>query len=121
MAYDRRHRSHLALARRFAERLFKSFESDARLIQNQFSMLTDEVPAVKTSMTNFIRHPLDETLSQLIAPLAAINYQEPWKETIIGETSSVFCGQDMRPFGALDLSQTFRVLILVNEVSRIRF
>jgi hypothetical protein len=60
------------LPRRFAERLFKSFESDARLIQNQFSMLTDEVRAVKTSMTNFIRHPLDETLSQLIAPLAAI-------------------------------------------------
>ena len=68
MAYDRRHRSHLALA----QRLFKSFESDARLIQNQFSMLTDEVRAAKTSMTNFIRHPLDETLSQLIAPLAAI-------------------------------------------------
>ena len=60
------------LPKRFAERLFKSFEFDARLIQNQFSMLTDEVRAVKTSMTNFIRHPLDETLSQLIAPLAAI-------------------------------------------------
>jgi hypothetical protein len=59
------------LARKFAKRLFKSFESDARLIQNQFSMLTDEVRAVKTSMTNFIRHPLDETLPQLIAPLAA--------------------------------------------------
>jgi hypothetical protein len=49
------------------------------------------------------------------------HYQEPWKETIIGETSSVFCGQDMRPVGALNLSQTFWVLIVANELSRIRF
>jgi hypothetical protein len=35
-------------------------------------MLTDEIRALKTSMTNFAKYPFDETLSQLVAPLAAI-------------------------------------------------
>jgi hypothetical protein len=107
------------LPRRFAERLFKSFESDARLIQNQFSMLTDEVRAVKTSMTNFIRHPLDDCFNS--SHHLQLSLSGALERSDHRRTSSVFCGQDMRPVGALDLSQTFRVVILVNEVSRIRF
>ena len=47
----------LTLALEVRQEVIQSFESDARLIQNQFSMLTDEVRGSKTSMTNFIRHP----------------------------------------------------------------
>ena len=62
----------LVLALEVRREAIQNFESDTRVIQNQFSMLTDEVRNIKTSMTNFARHPLDETLSQLVAPLAAI-------------------------------------------------
>ena len=67
----------LALALEVRQEAIQSFESDARLIQSQFSTLTDEIRAIKTSMTNFVKHPLDEALSQLVAPLAAIVTFEP--------------------------------------------
>jgi hypothetical protein len=79
--------SELALAQEVRREAIQSFESDARLIQTQFLMLTDEVRAIKASMTNFVKHPLDETLSQLVAPLAAIVIRSLTKKRSSGKSS----------------------------------
>jgi hypothetical protein len=60
------------LALQVRQEAIQGFESDARSIQNQLSMVTEEIRAIKTSMTNFVKHPLDEALSQIVAPLAAV-------------------------------------------------
>ena len=73
MAYDRRHT--LITPGSCPKGSPRGYSKVSNLMRVSFRIsfrcLTDEVRAVKTSMTNFIRHPLDETLSQLIAPLAA--------------------------------------------------
>ena len=83
----------LTLALEVRQEAIQSFESDARLIQNQFSALTDEVRGIKTSMTNFIRHPLDEALSQLIAPLAAILIRSLGKKRASGKSARSASGK----------------------------
>ena len=50
----------------------QGFESDARLIQDQFSALSSDLRSIKTSMANFTKHPIDEAMSQLVVPLSAI-------------------------------------------------
>ena len=76
----------IVLALEVRREAIQSFKSDTRVIQNQFSMLTDEVRNIKTSMTNFARHPLDETLSQLVAPLAAIVIRSLTKKRSSGKS-----------------------------------
>ncbi len=60
------------LALEVRQEAIQGIETDVRSVQNQFVTLTEEVRAIKTSMTNFVKHPLDEALSQLVAPLAAV-------------------------------------------------
>jgi hypothetical protein len=62
----------MALALEVRQSAIQGFESDARLIQDQFSTLSNEIRGIKASMTNFVKHPLDEAMSQLIVPLSAI-------------------------------------------------
>jgi hypothetical protein len=50
----------------------QGFESDARLIQGQFSTLSSDLRSIKTSMANFTKHPIDEAMSQLVVPLSAL-------------------------------------------------
>ncbi len=83
----------LTLALEARQEAIQNFELDARLIQNQFSALTDEVRGIKTSMTNFIRHPLDEALSQLITPLAAILIRSLEKKRASGKSTKSASGK----------------------------
>lgn len=62
----------LALALEARQAAIQGFQSDARLIQDQFSTLNSDFRSIKTSMANFTKHPLDEALSQLIVPLSVI-------------------------------------------------
>jgi hypothetical protein len=77
----------LGLALEVRQQAIQGFESDARLVQSQFSALADEIRGIKTSMTNFVRHPLDETLSQIIAPLAAIVIRSLGKKRSSGKST----------------------------------
>ena len=62
----------LALALEVRQTAIQGFELEARALQDQFSALTNEVRSIKTAMSNFAKHPLDEALSQLIIPLAGV-------------------------------------------------
>jgi putative superfamily III holin-X len=61
----------LTLALEARQATLESFQSDAHLIEDRFSTLSTEITSIKTSVANFTKHPLDETLSQLIVPLSA--------------------------------------------------
>jgi len=82
------------LALEVRQQAIQGFESDARLIQSHFSMLTDEIRVIKTSMTNFVKHPLDEALSQLIAPLAAIVIRSLGKKRSAGKPAKSASGKE---------------------------
>lgn len=83
----------LALALEVRQEAIQSFESDARLIQSQFATLTDEIRAIKSTMTNFVKHPLDEALSQLVAPLAAIVIRSVAKKRKPGKSTASSSGE----------------------------
>jgi hypothetical protein len=83
----------LNLALEVRQEAIQSFELDARLLQVQFSTLADEVRTMKTSMTNLIKHPLDEALSQVIAPLAAILIRSLGKKRSSGKSAKSSSGK----------------------------
>jgi len=62
----------LTLALEARQAALEGFESDARLIQDDFSALSGELRSIKSSMANFAKHPLDEAFSKLIVPLSAV-------------------------------------------------
>jgi hypothetical protein len=62
----------LTLALEARQAALEGFQSDAHLIEDRFSTLSSELRSIKTSVANFAKHPLDETLSQLIVPLSGL-------------------------------------------------
>jgi hypothetical protein len=62
----------MALAVEVRDMALRELETDAKAVQAQFAGIRDDVRGVQQAVGNFIRHPIDAALPQLIVPLAGV-------------------------------------------------
>jgi hypothetical protein len=62
----------LKLATEIQDSAMEGLAGEARQIQEQLAAVRSEITAIRTSLSNVAKHPLDEALRHLIVPLAAV-------------------------------------------------
>lgn len=60
------------LAQEVRDMALAELETEARAIQAQFVGVRDDLRGLQRSIGNFVRHPLDNALPQLVVPLAGL-------------------------------------------------
>ncbi len=62
----------MELAAEIRDSAIEGLVTEARHIQEQLAAVRAEIAAIRTSVSNFARHPIDEVLAHLVVPLTTI-------------------------------------------------